>query len=76
MTRASKIKEKRHLHRQSNASSQALDLAVLEQLYIRWITTHLVSFSQSSWTEFRSFLEYVNSEANRLLPHSSTTITR
>ena len=35
MTRASKIEEKRHLHGQSNASSQALDLAVLEQLYVR-----------------------------------------
>ena len=75
MTRASEIEEKRHLHRQSNASSQALDPAILEQLYVWWIMTYSVLFSQSSWTEFRSFLEYVNPEANRLLLHSSTTIT-
>ena len=76
MTRASEIEEKRHLHRQSNASSQALDPAVLEQLYVRWIMTHSVSFSQSSWTEFRSFLKYVNLEANRLLSHSFIIIAR
>ena len=74
MTRASEIEEKRHLHGQSNASCQALDPAVLEQLYVRWIMTHSVSFSQSSWTKFRSFLEYINPEANRLLPHLSITI--
>lgn len=40
----------------------------LEQLYLRWVTSHAVPQEQICWPEFREFLNYVNPTANALLP--------
>ena len=46
----------------------ALDSEKLEQLYLRWVTSHAVPEEQICWPEFREFLNYVNPMANSVLP--------
>ena len=46
----------------STITTQALDLAVIEQLYVRWITTCRVSFRIATLVEFRALLYYLNPE--------------
>jgi hypothetical protein len=45
-----------------------LDAGVLEELYLRWTSKYSIPAEQVAWPEFRTFLEYVSPEANRLLP--------
>jgi hypothetical protein len=58
----------------STTKSHNLDPAVLEQLYIRWITTCSVSFRMATLPEFRALLGYLNPEIDNWLPNSISTI--
>ena len=49
---------------------------VLEFLYLKWIITQNLPFSQVEYHHFRSFLEYISPEANLLLPNSHNTIQK
>ena len=51
-----------------------LDKATLEYLYLQWTISHDVAFNQVRDTYFRTFLDYVNPVANRMLPDSDSTI--
>jgi hypothetical protein len=46
----------------STIATQALDPAVIEQLYVQWITTCGVSFCMATLVEFRALLYYLNPE--------------
>jgi len=58
----------------STIETQALDPAVIEQLYVRWITTCGVSFRMATLVEFRALLYYLNPEIDNWLPNSIPTI--
>jgi flavin-binding protein dodecin len=58
----------------STITTQALDSAVVEQLYVRWITTCGVSFRMATLLEFRALLYYLNPEIDNWLPNSIPTI--
>ena len=58
----------------SNIAACDLDPAVLEQLYVQWITTCGVSFRMATLAEFRALLHYLNPEIDNWLPNSSPTI--
>jgi RimJ/RimL family protein N-acetyltransferase len=58
----------------STIATHDLDPAVIEQLYVRWITTCSVSFRMATLPEFRALLCYLNPEIDNWLPHSIPTI--
>ena len=58
----------------STIATRALDPAIVEQLYIRWITTYGVSFRIATLSEFRALLYYPNPEIDNWLPNSIPTI--
>lgn len=60
--------------RREEMLSHGLHKATLEYLYLHWTVTQNIAFNQVTHRHFRSFLEYVNPVANRLLPDSSDTI--
>ena len=51
-----------------------LNKTTLEYLYLQWTIPQNIPFSQVRNTEFRTFLEYVNPVANRMLPNSESTM--
>ena len=51
-----------------------IDPAVLEQLYVRWITTCSVSFRMAKQAEFRALLCFLNPAIENWLPNSPSTI--
>ena len=51
-----------------------IDKITLEYLYIQWTVTQDFPFKQVRNTEFRTFLEYINPVANRILPDSDSTL--
>ena len=55
----------------SNVAARDLEPAVLEQLYVQWITTCSVSFRMATLAEFRALLHYLNPEIDNWLPNSS-----
>lgn len=57
----------------STIATQALDPAIVEQLYVRWITTCGVSFRMATLSEFRALLYYLNPEIDNWLPNSIPT---
>lgn len=59
----------------STLSSHDLDPAVIEQLYVRWITTCSVPFRMAALSEFRALLCYLNPEIDNWLPSSTPTIS-
>ena len=58
----------------SSITSRNLDPSVIEQLYVRWITTCGVSFRMATLSEFRALLHYLNPEIDNWLPNSIPTI--
>ncbi|KFZ01277.1 hypothetical protein V500_00826 [Pseudogymnoascus sp. VKM F-4518 (FW-2643)] len=58
----------------STIATRALDPAIVEQLYIQWITTCGVSFCMATLLEFRALLYYLNPEIDNWLPNSIPTI--
>jgi hypothetical protein len=58
----------------SNIATRDLDPSIIEQLFVRWITTCSVSFRMATLSEFRSFLCYLNPEIDNWLPRSIATI--
>lgn len=52
----------------STIATHNLDPAVLEQLYVRWITTYSVSFRMAKQAEFRALLCFLNPEIDNWLP--------
>lgn len=51
-----------------------LDKATLEYLYLDWTISRDIPFNQVRDTKFRTWIEYVNPVANRMLPDSDSTI--
>ena len=51
-----------------------LDKATLEYLYLQWTVSMNISFDQVRDSRFRTFLEYINPAANRMLPDSDQTV--
>ena len=62
--------------RREDILGQGLNKATLEFLYMQWMITQNIGFLHVTHQTFRSFLEYINPIANRLLPSSATTITQ
>ena len=60
--------------RLSTTDTHDVDPAVLEQLYVRWITTCSVSFRMAKQAEFRALLCFLNPEIDNWLPNSPSTI--
>ncbi|KAK9329339.1 fatty acid synthase [Lipomyces starkeyi] len=58
----------------SSVATRDLDHAIIEQLYVRWITTCGVSLRMVTLPEFRALLHYLNPEIDNWLPNSITTI--
>lgn len=58
----------------STVATHHLDPAVVEQLYVRWITTCSVSFRMATLSEFRALLCYLNPEIDNWLPNSTPSI--
>jgi hypothetical protein len=52
----------RHLN--SNTNGATLDLSILEQLYVHWITSCNVAFYIVEREEFRTLLKYINLNIN------------
>jgi hypothetical protein len=51
-----------------------LDRAVLESLYVKWISTDNKALCLVKCPEFRAFLTYLNSNVNTWLPSSHSTV--
>src|SRR5258706_2717386 len=58
----------------STIASHDLGPGVVEQLYVRWITTCSVSFRMATLSEIRALLCYLNPEIDNWLPNSIPTI--
>lgn len=58
----------------STVANQTLDPAVVEQLYVRWITTCSVPFRMATLSEFRALLCYLTPEIDNWLPRSAPSI--
>jgi len=58
----------------STIATHDVDPAVLEQLYVRWITTCSVSFRMAKQAEFRALLCFLNPAIDNWLPNSPSTI--
>ena len=51
-----------------------LDKNTLEYLYLKWTTSLDIPLDHVRDTGFRTFLEYINPAANRMLPNSESTL--
>ena len=51
-----------------------LNKETLEYLYLQWTVPSNISFNQVRDSGFRTFLEYINPVANRMLPDSNYTV--
>ncbi len=60
--------------RRKEMMGSSLDKTTLEYLYLQWTVTHDIPFKQVRSTVFRTFLEYINLIANRMLPNSDSTM--
>lgn len=58
----------------STIATNDVDPAVLEQLYVEWITTCSVSFRMVKQAEFRALLCFLNPAIDNWLPNSPSTI--
>ncbi|KAK9360192.1 hypothetical protein V1504DRAFT_455755 [Lipomyces starkeyi] len=58
----------------SRGATRELDPALVEQLYVRWITTCGISFHMATLPEFRILLHYLNPEIDNWLPNFIATI--
>lgn len=75
IARSIKIQDQKQQER-LRPEQEGIQKAVLEHLYIQWMVTCDIPFIQVQNLEFRSFLEYINPQANLLLPRSADTIKR
>ena len=60
--------------RQEELLGAHLDKETLEYLYLQWTVSSNIPFDQVRDKGFRTFLEYINPVANRLLPDSDSTV--
>ena len=51
-----------------------LDRNTLEYLYLKWTTSQDLPLDHVRDERFRTFLEYINPAANRMLPNSESTM--
>ena len=51
-----------------------LDKNTLEYLYLKWTTSQDIPLDHVRDAGFRTFLEYINPAANRMLPNSESTM--
>ena len=54
--------------------SNSLDRNTLEYLYLKWTTSQDIPLDHVRDEGFRTFLEYINPAANRMLPNSESTM--
>lgn len=74
MARGQETSYKRRRLAEEPDTGRTMDPAVLEHLYVRWITACSVPFRMVSREEFRAFLHYLNPEVDVWLPDSHTSI--
>lgn len=60
--------------RREQLMSIGLDKTTLEYLYLQWTISQDIPLKQVRNSAFRTFLEYVNPVANRMLPDSESTM--
>lgn len=72
--RGSEINKQAEEKRRKELMGIGLNKTTLEFLYIQWIVNQDLPFNQVSQAPFRSFIEYINPVANRMLPDSPVTI--
>ena len=72
--RGAEINIKADEQRRKDLMGIGLDKATLEYLYLQWTVSHDIPFNQVRDRHFRTFLEYVNPAANRMLPDSDSTL--
>lgn len=73
--RKEELKEMRELREErEEQTGTTLNKTTLEYLYLQWIMSQDISFKQVRNKAFRTFLEYVNPVANRMLPDSEFTL--
>ncbi len=72
--RGAEINIKAEEERRKELMGIGLDKATLEYLYLQWTIPMNIPFRQVRDKGFRTFLEYVNPVANRLLPDSDVTV--
>ena len=74
ISRGAEVNTKANGQRRREMMGIGLDKATLEYLYLQWTISHNVAFNQVRDTYFRTFLDYINPVANRMLPDSDSTI--
>ena len=55
-------------------TDDGLDRDTLEYLYLKWTTSQDLPLDHVRSKGFRTFLEYINPAANRMLPDSESTM--
>jgi hypothetical protein len=74
MARGQETYHKRRRLAEEPDTEHTMDPAVLEHLYVRWITACSISFRMVSREEFRALLHYLNPEVDVWLPDSHMSI--
>ena len=72
--RGVQINQEAEEERRKELMGIGLDKATLEYLYLQWTIPQNIPFNHVRDQGFRTFLEYVNPVANRMLPDSDSTI--
>ena len=72
--RGAEINRKAEEKRREELIGIHLDKATVEYLYLQWTITRNIAFDHVRDQAFRTFLEYVNPIANRVLPDSDSTV--
>ena len=67
-------KQEDEVKKREEVFGHGLHKATLEYLYLQWTVTQNITFKQVEYQHFRTFLEYINPVANRLLPYSHDTL--
>lgn len=72
--RGAEINIKAEGKRREEMMGIGLDKNTLEYLYLQWTLSSDIPLNHVRDTAFRTFLEYVNPVANRMLPNSESTM--
>ncbi len=72
--RGVEINTKAEEKRKEELMGRNLDKVTLEYLYLQWTVPLNLPFKHVRNSAFRTFLEYVNPVANRMLPNSDSTV--
>ena len=72
--RPSRIDHNTQGKRREEMMGNGLDRNTLEYLYLKWTTSQDIPLDHVRDERFRTFLEYINPAANRMLPNSESTM--